>query len=499
MRLGVDFGTMYTRIAARDAAGVTAPVTGPDADDDGQIETAVAVGAAGITRVGRHAHEAGHADRADQAQLYERFVTLLAEPPSARPPDGWPGGHQPSTVAQLFLTRTLHAAAGGRPPACVVLAVPEAWKADAPGEPAERLERMLRADAGIAEVRTVGQATAVAAALLHRDAVSATGTLLVCDFGATVTTTLCFGAGRLATSTVDGGEFADLDAAIARLLLARDTGPRPADPRAALTAKRRAVERARRGHDQGHLREALELVAEYGAKMHPTRLFAVDGVRVTAGDLIGCFEPTRAGVERHLRDLAARRPELGAGRGWRVAVVGGGSLSPLTRGLVERALGIPDGDPYEQVVAIGERERPWLAAYGAALIAEGLAEPGDSYPHEIRLRAHRIVDGLLRETPLTVAAAGALRAGATRPLFASADGAPVAIEFTAGDERPVQLDVRLGADWTPVPLPAAARPPAGRFHVGLRMTDRLTFVLECRPAGGAAEAWTHPIDTLPAP
>ncbi|MEU7467699.1 hypothetical protein AB0A94_03890 [Streptomyces sp. NPDC044984] len=211
---------------------------------------------------------------------------------------------------------------------------------------------------------------------------------------------------------------------------------------------------------------------------------------VTAGTVRTSLPPLIDAVRQALDEVAA--PPGAAARPPLLLAGGLARLEPLTRQLAERHRLLPlpaDVDP------------GYAAAAGGALVAAGLADPGDRYPYAVRISTHRRAAGRLHTEALELAPAGALEPGGDI-VFAARDGRPVQVLPDAAAGRPLRIEA-VGPDGRPVPLPDVTLPagtPDGPCRVGVRVGADGAAALVLRPVANGADAETRlPLGPLPVP
>ncbi|MFF4353625.1 hypothetical protein [Streptomyces sp. NPDC001530] len=340
-------------------------------------------------------------------------------------------------------------------------------------EKAELTRQLGSAFAGVPdapELRPLGTPHAVLALLRHSGS-AADGRYVVCDLGAR--------AADISVCAVTGHSVALVDA-VSRApaeglgdgfdaALLADAGlPADAAALSALAAVRR---------EDGAAQRLQSLLAR--AERSPG---VYDSTTVHwLGD-----RQVRAGVVR--RSLAAVTTVLDTaldgfrvgGRPSLVAVGGLSRLSPLHDHL---------GARHELVALPGEGTDPCHAAVlGAALVAAGLVDPGDRYPHAVCVGTHRMVAGELRTEELEISPAGTLEPGAP-PVFAESGGQRVRIRAAQGAQREVVVSVRAVPGGAGVPVRSVRVPPGSpgeRCHLGIRLSVEGIAHLVLQPVGAGA-------------
>ncbi|OIJ62793.1 hypothetical protein WN71_037600 [Streptomyces mangrovisoli] len=329
------------------------------------------------------------------------------------------------------------------------------------------------------EVRPLGAPHAVLALLRHRGA-AGDGRYAVCDLGARAAeVTLCAVAGP-SVAVLDGAEHAPaagLGDAFDAALLAGAGLPHDAAGRAALAA-------ARRGPDAGQrLRSALDRAARNPDVYDATTVYWLGERPVTVRDFRTALAAVTTALDGTLDTV---------GTGHAVVPVGGlARLAPLHTHLAARhritGLAGTDVDPCH------------AAVLGAALVAAGLVDPGDRYPHAVCVSAHRMVGGRLRSEELEISPAGALEPGRA-PVFAQSGGRPVNVRPAPGAQRRVVVGVRGTAGGPVLPVRTVHIPPGApgdRCHLGVRLSADGVAHLVLRPVGATTTGTEIELGRLP--
>ncbi|TDV40977.1 hypothetical protein [Actinophytocola oryzae] len=358
-----------------------------------------------------------------------------------------------------------------------VVAVPHSWLGGDPS-PAALLEGRL-CGADDTDGRVVSQPVAAAAHLCRRDPRLVDVPLVLCDLGAT--------ALRIAVCRVTSTRVAllshtevtrsfDVDTALAEYAIRR--GSRVAPARVDARLLRRTIAAARAG-----------LVPEEEAELWAGRreLFGREPY-VTAGAYTLTYDDAAAATEALTtaagalaREVRATRAELTDGGPWRLALLGGGALFVPLRRAVLAGMGAETGG---RVLDLDRDTVLRAAACGAALVAGGLLDPGDRYPHEVSLAARQVSGGVLRPVEVLLARPGELHAGG-RSL--PGRGVPAPVHF---DGRDVELVVRdRGGVSHRVRRPVPEELKGGTFAVALRQLATGECVLVCRSGDRPRREW----------
>ncbi|MEV8391395.1 MULTISPECIES: hypothetical protein [unclassified Streptomyces] len=335
----------------------------------------------------------------------------------------------------------------------------------------------LTAD-GCPRARAIGTTHALLALVRHTAGGTAgAGEYLVCDVGArAVDAARCTLAGSsvLLRATAEAtGPSGLLGTALDAALLAAAGLSDDEEGHRALAAARR--------DDPGGRRLGLA-VAQAVSRPVPfddTVVYRVADRDITAGTVRTSLLPLVDAVRRALSEIAA---PPGATRPPPLLLAGGlARLQPLIERLREshRLLPLPP-----------EVDPGYAAAAGGALVAAGLADPGDRYPYAVRIRTHRRTAGRLRTEELQLSAPGALEPGGDT-VFAVRAGRPAEVLPDAAARRPLRVEA-VGPDGRPVPLPDITLPtgaPDGLCRVGVRVGADGAAALVLRPVADGLVAY----------
>jgi hypothetical protein len=485
--LGLDLGTGLTKLACAAAngqegeAGVT-PVR--------MAQTAVTYHGptARIPLIGPGSEPGARSPGEDR---YDGFPVMLDDGSEA-----WPAGpgRLPAEIAHEFLRLFLDAgerANAGASSAPLAAAVP-------PGGRAGELAAILTA-LGRPSPRLLATPVAILLYLRHsRPEIAPATRFVVCDLGAgSVTLSLCAVTGQqirvvdsaqvTGTSSweTDTRGYADVGERLPMLIeglavaLTENAGTPETDAQVMSVRRWRELEQAL--SDDGQ-RARLDAVLEQ-ALADPTRYagtvaLRIGDVAVTAAQFLRACDPVadRCATEltrllRRQGDPAWRRP--GAAATTRVVLAGGlGVLSPVRAALL-RAAGLRSAAS-GGALELDDTERLYAPAFGAALVSAGLADPGDRYPHALRLPVHRQVRGQIVTSHLELAASGSIALDREDPVFAQAEGESIQVLIRASGDAdpgyPVPVEVVMADSDTaePAAFSPAPAPPPGVYHIGVR-------------------------------
>ncbi len=193
------------------------------------------------------------------------------------------------------------------------------------------------------------------------------------------------------------------------------------------------------------------------------------GLDVTAGQLIEAAESLARPIAAAVRDLLSRQAdqcwrnfgpgETGTGASAERVVLFGGLtvLWPLRAALLS-ALGLdPDRPDANGYWPLDDPDHTTAVARGAALVAAGLADPGDTYPHGLLLRVHRQVRGALVNESIELASPGSIN-------LELDDITPAERVDDLGERQPVTITVAAWQSSQAATPPGAAPIPVEIVH-----------------------------------
>lgn len=245
----------------------------------------------------------------------------------------------------------------------------------------------------------------------------------------------------------------------------------------------RAFERALA--DEGareRLDAVLQLASAEPGRHASTPALRFGGLGVTAEQLLDACEPLTVHCSAALSQLLGRQedprwPGFGDGDGTRLLLLGGlSALYPLRAGLLAAA-GLDQGRSGHGAVLPPNEDRLDAVARGAAMLAAGVADPHDRYPHELRLPVSRVVRDHVVNEYLRLAAPGSIDLYRAQSSYLTADvGAGsdehvlVTVKPASGQPgAPLQVQlVRAGEGPVPVAVRPAEPPAPGVYQVGIQ-------------------------------
>jgi hypothetical protein len=238
---------------------------------------------------------------------------------------------------------------------------------------------------------------------------------------------------------------------------------------------------------------ALELAIANPRRHGRTRALSLGPADVTAAQLLHACAPLAQACGNVLAGLLRRQPDtdwipLDDGSGSRLVLSGGLSALRPVRMAMLAAAGLDPAVPTDGAVELDALARMQAAACGAALVAAGHVDPGDRFPHALRLQVRRQMRNQIVPADLTLAAPGDIDLNLAATVFATEpDGSALLVEFPAPDPaRPVPVDI-VPAGGGPVHAATFCRrpdPPAGSYRIGVRGGPDSVRVILAPAAGG---------------
>jgi len=524
MYLGLDLGTGLAKLA-RCPAGTRSPATG--VADITVVPTAVIYrGLASEIPV------RGAAEMPPGVVRCDGFPMMLDAALSASRVAAW-RSRTPGEVTQGFLRCLLDALDGvsrsdrpGEEPAELVVAVPPAGRnqrGTGDGRNMGAEVRDILAALGHAPRRLIAAPVAALLKLRSDDADLAAATHYVIFDGGTgsVELSLCTaddqgirvadsmrltGISAWGDDTLAFADASDRPPTLAECLitaLAAVAGTR-ATPTAgpASVIRWRALERALADDDRRDRLDAVLQQASAARHRHGgTVALRFADLEVTAAQLIDACEPFAQRTVAALSRLLGRQEDptwlrFGPGNGTRLVLTGGlSALQPLRTVLIAAA-GLDPEMPGGAVVQLGNADRIGAVARGAALIASGQADPGDRYPHALRLVVNHHVRDRIVPAYLELAAPGSIDLDMDQTVFLAEGNDPVLVTVRPTADPPgsmpipVQLVPRGGGPAVPAAFHLAAPPEPGVYRVGVRGGPAGPAVVLQHADGGEALTYT---------
>jgi hypothetical protein len=231
------------------------------------------------------------------------------------------------------------------------------------------------------------------------------------------------------------------------------------------------------------------------------------GLEVTASQVLDACEPLARQSVAALGQLLGRHDDpgwlrFGPGGGARLVLLGGLSTLHPVRAALLASLGLDPERPGPGVIRPADDDLLGAVARGAALLAAGLADPGDRYPHALRLAVSRVVRDRLVSEHLELAAPGSIDLELGQTLYLTngtgpGEGSHVLVTIRPAASSPpgsapipVQI-VPSGRDPVPAAFRWAAPPEPGVYRVGVRGGPDGPAVVLQRADGG--KPLTYPL------
>jgi len=479
MKVGIDFGTTYTKIAYME--GDELKLFAYPGPTDTYIPTAVAY-RGGEIFIGRLARSVKSRQGVQYADRFKMLLPVREKDEWAK--WGWKLERSPGQVTKDFFQQlmvSLERFLGTRPES-IVVSIPELWQRTANNFGAEALRRLLVEELNLPVDHLRSEPVCAAAYFVHayRRSQPSPGdnfNLLVCDMGGgTFDVALC----RVRGQRIDVLDFDGM-------------GEQGWGAAGALF-DRNAVEAALGQYGQqlssAEINELLHDFEEQKIVTHeqvsallnlllendnPTVQdtivyeFGHKGMyKLNFAQVKQCFEPIRKAIVGVLQRVLQRCRE----REWsidRVAIVGGFGQFPLVERTILETLGIHPNDSRFDRTLHSQHRQFYAVAYGAALIANGIIEPVEYYPHTVAVRVSFKSGGLLKEAYLPVLEAGKAPAGMITPHWAEHKGERVLVRVDAQSvgRLPVYLRLRGRGNWIALDLPPEEYPEPGDYYIGI--------------------------------
>lgn len=507
MKIGIDFGTTYTKIAYLDDQGNPKLFVYPGPINGRQfIPTAVSYA---NNMKSMSIGEAARMTFLNESDVVycEAFKMLL---PLKKPSDwkthGWPEGKTPSAVTKEYFLQLIKDSdfsfehEHGKIDSLVV-SVPEVWQNTPDNPGAEMLRNILANDLNLPLDHLRSEPVCAAAFYVHgyqkyERRSNRSFTLLVCDVGGgTFDVALCRVEGQLIkVLTFDGnGQHGLGEAGVSFDRAAVDIAYRqvnngskivPHDPE--FVEMLREFERIKiEKHDQV-AKQIIELKDFPDLQDATIYSWHRGKYKLNVKQVLQVFEPVKKGIEEVINNIKKRVKA----NHWtidRVAIVGGFGQFPLVERTILDCLGIKDETDVRFDKTLNSENRFYAIAMGAALIANGKVNPVEYYPHTLGIYAHRILEGKLIEEFIGIVNPGEMPAGSTHPHFAQHDGKPLSIkvEKSTFGRLPVYMRLHGNGDLLSLSIAEVDFPPPGQYLIGLTV-DRSnlgTLVFETATGG----------------
>jgi len=522
MKVAIDFGTSYTKLAYLNEQGQPQLFRYPASGGDEYVPTAVAYRQNGSRRqvaIGRLArvqvlNEPG-------VIFCENFKMLLPiERREQWVAQGWASEDQPAAVTRDYFQQLLHDDAHAfvrqvGPISGLVVSVPEVWQKTPDNRGAEAVRRIFRDELGLPLLHLQSEPICAAAYYAYRYQQAErreqrppfSGNLLVCDVGGgTFDVALCRVAGRrIEVLDFDGNGERELglagvsfDRNAVRLAWQEVHQREPELASVEFIEALRAFEQVKIGQ-----RNELEKLLQYQRESQDE--FTGDAplysfmrrYKLTYDQIVAAFEPTRTGIAAVLGRIVARATERRHSID-RIAIVGGFGQFPLVREAILSALGVdePELDVRYDPTMHGQGEahqRAFAIAYGAALIANEQVETVEYYPHSIGIYGLSEVNQL--GVTSMIIEANKLAASTGQLIYALTTNGQRREFVIRGEQTvgrlPIRLRIRGAGNWKLIKTSVERYPPRGTYHVGLSIdrSNLATLVFEPTKAGQERRAY----------
>lgn len=485
-KIGVDFGTTYSKIVYLDERGDLQVFGYPGKDNKKYIPTAVAyqrIGDTQILSLGDAArlgviHKPG-------VRYCENFKMLLPlQGQEEWRSQGWSAEEPPAEVTRDYFLHLLREDQQSferevGPIESLVVSVPEVWQRTPDNRGAATLHRILQDELGLPLDHLRSEPVCAAAYFAYRyqkdERRAWSGNLLVCDMGGgTFDVALCrFVGQQIEVLDFDGNGHQGLGRA--GVVFDRNAvtkayeavhGACPASNSSDFLKALRAFEEVKL-HEHNTVIRRLELQNGMSELDDTPFYFFGEGYTLTYDQLQTAFQPIDQGIVVVLDRLLDRARS----KGWtidRVAIVGGFGQFPFVQQTILKHLGIGDHDVRFDATLMTSNVRAFAVAYGAALIANGIVQPVERYPHTIGMFAARTHRGLLVNDVLPLIEAGKVPAGQVRPIFSQEI---VTVHSQGFKPLPVYIQLRGSGERLAIQTPEVEYPVDGRYHIGL-VVDR---------------------------
>lgn len=515
MKVAVDFGTEYTKVAYLDGENQIRLFSLGSKGDQAYIPSAVAYysapsGGDGVA-IGKFAHDKVADLRA--VTLYEGFKLLL---PVVSPDDwqkyGWQPLHSPQEVTRDFFRLLLiegeYSFTRQKGPIDhLIVTVPEVWQRSGNNLGAETLLRILKEELQLPVDGLLSEPICAAAHYFHRykevDRRKGPLTLLINDVGGgTFDVALCRLEGpdykiiKVLDFDGNGHEGHGLAGvcfdrrATAAAYMAKNGGMLLADDSPVLSKLRREYERAKIASHDWLTRMVVSGDFDSAFEDVPILWLDHEEYTVTVGQVKEAFAPVGQGIASVLQRLKSRA--VGAGNKIdRIAIVGGFGQFALVRRAILAALDVtnPEQDVrYSQILDAEEQVN--AVVRGAAHILRGDFTTKESYPHSLALRLFATVGCQIREVQVMLCESDQVEAGSINPAYARLPNGKIAVVTSHIDgltRLPLECRLKGSEEWLQIELPEAQLPLPGKYRVGF-VVDRSnlgTLIFESVEGGGS--------------
>ena len=514
MKIGVDFGTTYTKVVYRDPTDTMRAFEYPPGDTGSRfVPTAVA-----YRRNGKKLDLAGIGQAArrlaldeDDILLYQNFKMMLPLPEKAWAAHGWADdAKSPADVTADFFRALLVDGEGAfgreasRSIEAIVMSVPEVWhrRLDTPG--VIQLRSVVCDRLGLPLSHLQSEPVCAAAALVYernRQRRPYQGNLLVCDVGGgTFDVALCEVSGnKISVIDFDGNGQEGLgtsgvmfDQAITKAAFQSVHKREPALDDPDYVGLLHAFEQTKI-QNSNQIQDLLRM--SRSQQMPDMSIYKVlKQYRITRQQFDDAFAPIELGMSEVLGRIRSRAAARGTAIENLMVVGGFGQFAPVRAAIAAALAGGAGG---RDAAVVRDTERDHLAiAQGAALIANGLIETEERYPHSIGILATFLRDGTYKPgiVPIIEANKVPIKAQGSLRSWAEQDGKPVATELQRSGKVALPLRAKtLGkGDWKRMDVAPQDLPPTGTYHIGVDIDRSQILTLVFRLASGGKE-YLYPV------
>jgi molecular chaperone DnaK len=505
MRIGIDFGTTYTKIARYKGNGEFELFKFPGPSGNEYIPTAVSY----RQQQGKTTISIGTSAFIDfrnypqNTRLATRIKLFLPiRDPNEQKRQGWTLDKHPDEVVKDYFSQIFREHQSSLKNVwgeitTAVVSVPEVWQRSARNPGAEALRRILIDELNLPVDHLRSEPVCAAAYYAwayqryERRGTDRPFTLLVCDMGGgTFDVALCQVRGtKIEVLDFDGNSEggwglagAKFDEALVKTVFKRVKNKEPENYELLELIQRfEEVKRLQSNNIENDFSE----MERQGILNNPNpyKDTPIDnytfgpGLTPTLGEILDCFKP----IENGINEVMGRIIKRAQGKGYRidrVAIVGGFGQFPLVQRTILKSLGITDPQRSTQFDPILHQRYGFhfAIAYGAALISADEVQLFEYYPHSLLIKCH-LYDpkaGKLSESYEPIIEAGKVPCGKQQPTFASET-------FTVARQtnQPLPIFIKLNGTGEPIELelPPEQYPPQGEYKVGVRIDESNLAVL----------------------
>jgi molecular chaperone DnaK len=494
LKIGIDFGTTYTKIAYLDAAGALNLFRFPGETGAPYIPTAVAY----RERQKRQIVSVGHTARSDffnssDLKVYcENFKLFLHLLPEEWNKNGWTCTNTPEEITRSYFSTLLrlHEHSFERMHyniESMVVSVPQLWQEVSNNPGCNALQNILFTKLALPLHHLQSEPVCAAAYYAHRhqerQPTHRPYHILVCDVGGgTFDVALCEVMGQRVEVKFFGGNgqggFGQagvcFDKNAVRLAYRRKNGRDPDETGPEFTELVRAFEQIK--IDKTVEIRILINALKDSEFLDEEEIFTfAKHYSVNLKLLQEAFLPIKRGIFAVLDDIQRKAAVQGRSID-RLEIVGGFGQFPLTQMAILEGLGLQDPTKLCFDPSARNFDRFYAIAYGAALVANELIQPVECFPHEVGYEVHRYGSKDVEEPVyeiVPVAKANTVLAGQVMPTYACyPDGTRRTVLVLEKHDEPMMFYLRNfgNGPWEPRNLPGDY-PEPGKYYIGL-LVDR---------------------------